>query len=466
MKNEVIFKDAVDRKAWQSLLELSKALQEKIQGPSLREDFLADIHTSLLKPSPTVKSSEEILPSRIPSKTAIEEMLRTGDWMKLHALTKNDAPGAAIGTLALADKMLEALRQFGDVEKLDQHEQELSRLRDLVETLEEMKMLTEKESRQIDRLQHKVKRLQQQHEQKADEIRDEVRAVTRRACRDAQKQVQEISDGIAAWGSEPGKPVMMDLARSLEIARQLLTDPKLRKIAELAGRMRSIALSKRETKLQRAAEEVVDIEFGNNLPRVLPAEYMSLGTPAEVDFWRKFTEGILMQQKLQGKAKSGKGPIIFCLDESGSMAGDKEVWSKAYFLGMQALAAKEKRDIAYITFGTQVTRAQIFPRGQIEPRLLCEIMSCFSGHGGTAFDPPLEKALEICEQKLPTADIVFITDGIAQVSAAVRQKVNNTRKKGLHLYTILAPGGSAGAFKSIADNIVEDTEATEIYENL
>jgi uncharacterized protein with von Willebrand factor type A (vWA) domain len=466
MDRDSIYKDKIDRKAWTDLLEKCRALREKARG-ELQGDLLADAHASLLKPSPMFKPVSEIAPSRMPVHTVIDEMLRTSDWRRLHAVTQNDPLGAGMGTLSLADHLIEALREFGDAEELARMEKQIDQLRRLAETLEEMNLPAMEQRKQEKDLEQKISACEKRLREKAESCRDAIRLIARKACRKAAEEVEQVVESVTAWGTEPGKPASMDLSKSLDLARRLMTDQKLQRIARLAGRMRSIALAKRESRAKRAPAEIVDIECGNDLGRVLPGELMLLHSPLKLDFLRRFTESSLMQHKMQGSEKQGKGPVIVCLDESGSMAGDKEIWSKAFFLGFHALAAKDRRDIAYLPFGTEVTRCEMFRHGQADPLALCDLLTHFAGHGGTNFDAPLEESLSILDKSMPNADIVFITDGVARVSDCIRQRIQTARQAGLHLYVVLI-GGSGKAFEGIADLAVdiaisEDGSATDIF---
>jgi Mg-chelatase subunit ChlD len=58
----------------------------------------------------------------------------------------------------------------------------------------------------------------------------------------------------------------------------------------------------------------------------------------------------LMQFKLEGKEKEGKGPLIVCIDNSGSMAGEREEWAKGFALGLLTIAKKQKREFCIIHF--------------------------------------------------------------------------------------------------------------------
>ena len=56
------------------------------------------------------------------------------------------------------------------------------------------------------------------------------------------------------------------------------------------------------------------------------------------DFHRRFLDQELLQYSLRGVEEKGKGPMIVCLDGSSSMAGDKEIWSKAVTLTLLEIA--------------------------------------------------------------------------------------------------------------------------------
>ncbi|MCB1712341.1 MAG: hypothetical protein KDH96_07665 [Candidatus Riesia sp.] len=392
--DEVIIKDKFDRKAW---LNVTQAFKDY----HLSQKLLADLHTSLLKPKPLLKSESQIDNQYLNHRNILDQMFQTSEWRTLHAITQNDPLGAALGVMALADK-------------LDQDTQE-----------------------------------------------SQVRLVARKACKNAIQQIQKGLENFATWGSDPDKPIQLDLQKSIELAQTLRNSPKLKQISEIAGRLKSTALQKRSTKAAKLPEEIIDIEIGNNLNQVLPSEFLS---PL---FYKNYIEQTLMQRKLQSTTKLAKGPVIFCLDESGSMKGDKEIWSKAYFMGFQTLAAKDKRDLAYISFGVSVTHSQVFPKAEIDPIYLTQMLSEFAGHGGTDFDQPLEKSLELLKNSLPKADIVFVTDGVSNISQSVKEKLAKAKsEKGLHLYVVLINDQDTTVFDDLADLIVYLNTANTLYERI
>jgi uncharacterized protein with von Willebrand factor type A (vWA) domain len=228
--------------------------------------------------------------------------------------------------------------------------------------------------------------------------------------------------------------------------------------------MKNIALEKRATKPNKQPSEIVDIEHGNDLGRIVPSEFLLLDTPI---FAKQFSEKTLMQRRLEDKEKEGKGPIVVCEDMSGSMSGANDIWAKAYFLGFQVIAAKEKRDIHFISFDTKVHQTEFFPAGKVEPLELCSMLSFFSG-GGTNFDKPLQKALEIIETTQKKADIIMISDGVSSINTSIKAKIKHQKSKGMSLYLVLIGAKNPGPFAGIADRVIsiipgQDNKALEIF---
>src|SRR5207249_4537867 len=51
----------------------------------------------------------------------------------------------------------------------------------------------------------------------------------------------------------------------------------------------------------------------------------------------------------------GRGPMIVCLDGSGSMEGEKEIWSKAVALTLLEIARRQRRLFRFICFSSADT---------------------------------------------------------------------------------------------------------------
>jgi len=229
----------------------------------------------------------------------------------------------------------------------------------------------------------------------------------------------------------------------------LKSSEKLKKIADLAGRMRRVAAAKQRQKSNYLREEVTDIEQGNDTARLLPSEVALLGDKdLEPLFFSKLVERKALQYKLSGKEKKGRGPIIICQDESGSMTGDPDVWAKAVSLGLLEVAQRQGRSWYFIHFAHNVTRVDkvVQSKEQLDPLQLMECMLHFSS-GGTNFELPLIEAARCIEDDggFEKADILLVTDGCCSTSAGFNETFRaRIEKLDAKVITVLVNGIQAG----------------------
>lgn len=115
---------------------------------------------------------------------------------------------------------------------------------------------------------------------------------------------------------------------------------------------------------------------------------------------------IIVEQKSQEDEKLG--PMILCIDTSGSMAGLPENIAKAMALFLGTKAKSENRPCFIINFSTRIETFEITDKTGI-PNLITFLRQSF--HGGTDAAPALHHALKIMEQKnYQKADLLMISD--------------------------------------------------------
>lgn len=147
------------------------------------------------------------------------------------------------------------------------------------------------------------------------------------------------------------------------------------------------------------------------------------------DFYRRFTESQTLQYFPKGKDTAGKGPIILCLDQSGSMKNIKDQ-AAGFSLAIAMIARRQRRDFAYIPFATNVGEAMVFHRGKISVTDILKIATEFMS-GGTNFERPLNASLNVTEKKnsFKNADIIFVTDGDTYLSDEFMTHYLQVKKK-------------------------------------
>ena len=303
-----------------------------------------------------------------------------------------------------------------------------------------------------------------------DMARSALRVAMRRIT-DEVSDAKNMMNGIAP-GLEAAPPTheQADPAR-YHLAESVKDSDSFKSIMEKAGRLRRIASKQKRVRDRQMRSEVVDIERGADLSRVLPSQIAGLAHPVMSKLVkRNIVERSLMQYRLEGSENKGRGPVVVLLDRSGSMRGEEEVWASAIGIAMIGVARKQKRSVtvlgfnAYLTggvhmnargvahklvlngeasYGNASISAEKIPGGAAAMAL--HVASEGSG-GGTEFAPPVRAALHhlpasVAEEK---ADLIFVTDGHATLTMELEAEIQIAKERGLRVFGMTVGGGSIG----------------------
>ena len=165
-------------------------------------------------------------------------------------------------------------------------------------------------------------------------------------------------------------------------------------------------------------------------------------------FKKNLLEKSLFQYEYYPQTKESRGPIVCCIDSSGSMYGVKEIWAKAVALGLLEIAKLQKRSFCAIHFSSGWNESALHTNSfsKKNPYSIAEVIDLaeyFEG-GGTQFEPPLDKARQIINNstEYKKADIVFITDGESVVRDIWLEDFNAWKDEiGLSVYSVLIDSG-------------------------
>lgn len=271
--------------------------------------------------------------------------------------------------------------------------------------------------------------------QKPDEVQPpQLRRAINGACDDASDAVdqqRETMDGLAGvgFGAGNGEKARVSGHKARRLSQRLREDDRLARIAILAGRFRRMAINKQRSKVKHGADEVCDVELGSNLSRLLPSELAQVAHPLmRLALMARLIEGRVMQYRLSGSDTKGRGPLVVCLDKSGSMDGPKDIWATAVALALLEVAHRQRRPFALVAFDGAVKREDVVEvGGQLPEETLFTACS-----GGTNITGVLARALSIIQTStngMKTADVVLITDGESETQDApvVRQLAEQLR---------------------------------------
>lgn len=405
--------------------------QGESRGDPLFKALLEDVFSSVFKFLPRV--GENLPPALSQHKGLIEEAMKTAEWERLRLTTKLDEVASGLATAEIGKQLVQKVKP-------------------------------------------RPKRSPSPKPGEASapfvgKDADEQRRILKGIIKTATEETEEKLDAVAALaGTEAGSGGKTDLAAVRAVSSQLSRNPKLRQIAALAGRMRFAALARHKTRVSHGPDEIVDIEVGRDLGRILPSEMVQLRHPIlRRDFLRRYAEGQLLQYRVEGQEKLGKGPIVVCIDTSGSMAGQREVWAKGVALGLLAIARKEHRSFCIVIFGSAHELQSWEFDGQPDVSVLLRALEHFY-KGGTDFARPLGHALSKCEEsKYERADIIFITDGQAPLHESwIEDFLKRKVARGTRLYSILIGTSDPGPLVAVSDGIAylynpaEDAEALDL----
>lgn len=284
-----------------------------------------------------------------------------------------------------------------------------------------------------------------------------------RALRAATSEVDQQEGAMNALGlggdggDDKGR---LDTAKLAEVFKRVKNSQRLKKICEAAGRFIRSAVAKQRQKVKQGYDDMVGVELSGDVGRLLPLELAKLvDEDYELDTMRRLVERQTMCREYHGVEKQDKGPIVVCVDESGSM-GVREYEpvcnAKAFALAMARIARMQKRWCCLVGYsgGTEGTWLCL-PPGNWDELALADWLEHFFG-GGTTMDVPLAELPNNWEKLgVPRGktDVVLITDAIVDVPETMRQTFNAWKKRETVRCVGLVLGRSPGELESVCDEV-------------
>ena len=278
-----------------------------------------------------------------------------------------------------------------------------------------------------------------------------------RAVAEAGKEVGELHEATAALGMGPGSPGSNDPRAVAELFRRVRGDPALRRICELAGRFRRVAQSKQRMKATHGLDDVVGVEPGGDIGRLLPAELAKLMVPElELDTLRRIADREALCREHHAVEPAGKGPVVIALDESGSMDGAKIHTAKALALALAWVARQQRRWCALVAYsGDSGERLLPLPPGRWDESRLVDWLSAFIGHGSDIDVPVREMPQMYRELKAPTGvtDLVFVTDARCRLPAEIKNRFLEWKRAAQARLVTLVIDNQPGDLAHVSDEV-------------
>ncbi|GAA6173554.1 hypothetical protein NBRC116592_32240 [Colwellia sp. KU-HH00111] len=276
----------------------------------------------------------------------------------------------------------------------------------------------------------------------------------------------ELLQAVETLGLEPG--AFFDLSSgSLSLhdigpikrwLEYLKNDQGVKDLLEMMGRINQAKQSEKIEIVQKlvcekipvpdinSKEEIVGIRLGKDIEHALPSELALMADPeTSLLFDLKYIESGLLCFDMEGiqhidneyevevehsvTEGDNKGPMIICVDTSGSMQGAPETIAKAITMLMVLKAKQDNRACYLINFSTNIETLDL-SSGFALDNLISFLQKSF--HGGTDVAPAIEQGVSVMEtDEYENADMLIISDFImAGLPTPLLNKIEKLREGG------------------------------------
>ena len=271
---------------------------------------------------------------------------------------------------------------------------------------------------------------------------------------DEEKEKENETDNEEQFGIGAGNSKEENLRRENRFLRSIPKD--LLKLAKLIGRSGSGDFKPSGHFPTAAKSDITGITIGDNLSSLLPSETALLSCPAtQPTFYHNYVEKRL---QIFASASSGNapvthqdGPVIICLDTSGSMRGEKVEIACNLTMAITIIAQRRKRDVLVVKYSdwhfllkvTKLSRQ----REDLE-KFLSSYQGC--GNAENELFRWLFKDILPNEKAFDTADILCITDfGWKPLNDYTIKLIESFKRKGMIFYGLNVLGFEKWSFDSM-----------------
>lgn len=266
-----------------------------------------------------------------------------------------------------------------------------------------------------------------------------------------------------------------DILKMKEFAELLENDKSLQELADLIGRQNG-ETERYEKELREKVEiktefhpkpayrgQISGLRLSGEISSALPSELaMSKNEATKLYFAQKFAENKLLsyayvnrqkfyreehgteEVEVPVKEKEQKGPVIICVDTSGSMNGTPERVAKTITFALAKKCLEEERKCYLISFSTGIEMQDLseFEKGNGLLELAKFLRKSFNG--GTDAEPALQHSLTLLQiNDWKNADVLVVSDMImGNLSESVKSSIRSQQAKETKFYSLLV--GNSG----------------------
>ena len=271
---------------------------------------------------------------------------------------------------------------------------------------------------------------------------------------DEEKEKENETDNEEQFGIGAGNSKEENLRRENRFLRSIPKD--LLKLAKIIGRSGSVDFKPSGHFPTGAKSDITGITIGDNLSSLLPSETALLSCPAtQPTFYHNYVEKRL---QIFASASSGNapvthqdGPVIICLDTSGSMRGEKVEIACNLTMAITIIAQRRKRDVLVVKYSDWHFLLKVTKLSR-QREDLEKFLSSYQGRGNAENElfRWLFKDILPNEKAFYTADILCITDfGWTPLNDYTIKLIESFKRKGMIFYGLNVLGFEKWSFDSM-----------------
>lgn len=262
----------------------------------------------------------------------------------------------------------------------------------------------------------------------------------------------EKDEFFQAWGLMSGLWNTVDFERIRKVVRIQREFPEIVKVANKMGRIaddegqEQVTATEGSTyKLDHSSKcDIQGITVGNDLNALLPMElahcadteledlFVYKYLTSKLQTFRYKSEIMQPARRLEKKKATQKGPMIVCLDTSGSMVGKPEKVAHSILVKLLEIADKQQRNCFLIAFSVSINPIDM----RKDRARLLEFFSR-TACGDTDATQMIKGMFRLLEsgKEYMNADVLWISDfKIPLSSTALTRKLQEYKKEGTHFY--------------------------------
>jgi uncharacterized protein with von Willebrand factor type A (vWA) domain len=379
-----------------------------------------------------------------------------------NAVGSLDLPQLAQGTPALAEQIMRTL--FWHLDRIVDHQPRLTRTQAIAEVAAEFRAAWQLETTGLEDSLALLQGLGDFSELSWDVLRGHLRSRPWGEARAAAERLAQL-------------PALAELIRQLGRSERSVDAPPASDAMPDPQATPPVPLRAVQTRLPQQPGEITGIRWSSRIERMLGSEAVMLRHPVLKKLWRARhaearllswdAEAVLTDWRPDPLARPHsrvapeapqrleRGPIILCLDTSGSMQGAPERIAKAIAIAALGAAHDAGRGCRLIAFGG--------PGELVERELgtdaaglqaLMDLMGQ-SFDGGTDVQTPIERAIDsVHEARWRSADLLIVSDGEFGCVPATLARLDDARERlGLRVQGILVGDRETMGLLEVCDHI-------------